>query len=108
MFAGDPPTIVSQLPDSELTAFAGDTVFFAVNASGVSLMYQWQMNETDLDDTSPGISGSTTPRLTVMNVEESDEDSYRCVVSNGNTSASVATSDPIQLTVCKYTNCIII
>ena len=102
LFAGDRPTIVNQLPESELTAFAGDTVDFAVNASGAALMYQWQRNETNLDDTSPRISGSTTSQLSVLNVEESDEGSYRCVVSNGNTPASVATSDPIQLTVCKY------
>ena len=101
LFAGNRP-IVGQSPESEITRDAGDTVEFAVNASGVSLMYQWQRNETDLDDTSPRISGSTTSQLSVLNVEESDEGSYRCVVSNGNTPNSVATSDPIQLTVCKY------
>ena len=102
LFAGDPPTI-SRQPDSEFTTFAGNTVDFAVNANGVSLMYQWQRNETDLDDTSPRISGSTTSQLQVASLEACDFGSYRCVVSNGPTPASVLIVGPIQLAVSKYT-----
>ena len=101
MFAGDPPTIVTQ-PDSEFTGFAGSTVNFMVSATGTPLTYQWQRNEIDLVDTPSELSGSNTSQLTVLNVEEDDEGSYRCVVSNGNTSASDAIYGPIQLVVCKY------
>ena len=107
MIAGDPPTIVTQ-PDSEFTAFAGSAVNFTVTATGTALTYQWQRNETDLVDTPSELSGTTTFQLSVLNVQESDEGSYQCVISNGNTPASDATSDPIQLIVCKYAYYIII
>ena len=102
LFAGDPPTI-SRQPASEFTAFAGNTVFFAANANGVSLVYQWQRNETDLNDTSPRVSGSTANQLQVTSVEACTFGSYRCVVSNGPTPVSMLIVGPIQLAVSKYT-----
>ena len=101
LFAGDPPIIVTQ-PDSEFTGFAGSDVDFMVSATGTALTYQWQRNEIDLVDTPSELSGTTTFQLSVLNVEENDEGSYRCVVSNGNTPASDAIYGPIQLTVCKF------
>ena len=79
-----------------------ETVEIIAFASGTALTYQWQRNEVDLVDIPPKITGATSTWLIVERVEENDEASYRCVVRNGNTSASVAIFGPIQLTVCKY------
>ena len=68
---------------------------FTVVANGSDLTYQWQRAEVNLTD-SAKYSGVTTASLTVMNVMETDEAVFRCIVTNA--VDSVRSSDA-QLTV---------
>jgi hypothetical protein len=69
-----PPAIVSQ-PASQ-TALVGDTVNFAVTATGdPPLSYQWRMNGADL-------TGQTTNSLTLNNVQPTNAGSYSVFVTN--------------------------
>ena len=63
------------------------------------LTYQWQLNDTNIDPSTPGVSGTTNATLTIDDVRESNEGMYQCVVTNdaGNT-----TSNAAQLTVCEW------
>jgi len=78
--AGIPPSIITQ-PASQ-TNYAGDTVTFAVTATGnAPLAYQWQKNTTNLTDGSE-ISGSATNTLTLTGISVSDYGNYSVVVTN--------------------------
>ena len=87
-------------PEDQLEATPGDTITFTVVAAGDFLMYIWQRNMVNLFDMGK-FSGTNTPTLTITDVQEEEEGTYRCVVSNviRNVTSRVA-----QLTVCKY-NC---
>ena len=74
------PVITSQ-PTSQI-AVAGSTVTLAVGVEGSSpLRYQWLWNGTNLAD-GAGVHGSTTARLALDNVQESEAGDYSVVVSN--------------------------
>ena len=60
---------------------AGSNAVFTVEASGGALSYQWQKNGTNVSN-GGGITGATTMSLTIAHVSQSDEGSYRVVVSN--------------------------
>lgn len=78
------------------TVAAGTNVFFSVGATGSgTLSYQWRKNGSPLAD-GGNISGATTATLAVNNVQESDEGSYACDVSN---SCGLVTSNAATLTV---------
>ena len=63
-------------------------------------MYQWQLNDRDLLDSSPeNVSGTTAATLTISNIDKSDEGMYRCITSND---AGHIASDHAQLTVCEF------
>ena len=64
-------------------------------ANGSDLTYQWQRAGVNLND-SAKYSGVTTASLIVMNVMETDEEMFRCIVTNA--VGSVPSSDA-QLTV---------
>ena len=94
----DPPTITDQTqPEDQLEVTPGDNVIFTVVANGTELMYQWQRNGSVLTDEGR-FSGTTTSALIIMAVQEDNEDTYQCIVSNivGNVTSRVA-----QLTVRK-------
>ena len=77
----------------------GDNVDFSVTATGVSLTYQWQKGEVDINDAAGTYSGTKTDTLTVESVTNpDDEGSFRVVVSNN---AGNVNSEPAMLSVCK-------
>ena len=83
----DPPAITAQ-PQS-LTKDPAESATFTVTATGTAtLTYQWRKDGSD-------ISGATSASYTIASVQESDEGSYDCVVSN---SIGSATSDAATLT----------
>jgi len=89
-----PPTIVEH--PTSLSLLAGETAVFTVEATGTEpLSYQWQKNGSNLSN-GGNISGATTDTLTITNVQSSDAANYRCVVTNGQGSA---TSDAATLAV---------
>ena len=85
-------------PEDLLEVTPGDNITFTVVAAGDLLMYTWQRNTVRLLDVGK-FSGTNTPTLTITDVREEEESTYRCVVSNviRNVTSRVA-----QLTVCKY------
>lgn len=76
---GSAPTITSH--PSNATEEEGEDATFSISATGAD-SYRWQKNGSNLSNSSK-YSGVTTTTLTVHDVEESDEGSYRCVASNG-------------------------
>ena len=72
-------------------------VITATTAAG-TLSYQWQRNGVDIP-TAAGVSGINSTTLTITNVQEVNEGSYSCVVTND---AGSTTSTTAQLTVCEY------
>ena len=60
----------------------GTNVLFSVIATGTApLSYQWQKDGVDLTD-GGSIIGASTSSVAIVDVMESDEGGYRCVVSN--------------------------
>ena len=86
----DPPIITDQPTSLEIVA--GQTATFSVIAIGVDLTYMWLMDGTV-------ITGVTSATYTITIVTESDEGQYQCIVTNA---AGTTTSEPANLTVCKY------
>ena len=70
----------------------GQPATFTVSATGDNLMYQWQVNGSNI------ATGATSATYTIAAVAESDEGEYRCVASNA---ANSVTSTAASLTVCK-------
>ena len=96
--AVDLPVIDVQ-PLDQVDVPEGNNAVFSVTATGVSLTYQWQKDNTNINDASGTYSGTTTAMLTVESVTDpDDEGSFRVVVSN---SAGDVTSNVAALTVCK-------
>ena len=95
----DQPQITLQ-PSDQSEVVPGSTVMFMITATTAAgtLSYQWQRNGDDIPPAS-GVSGTNSTTLTITNVQEVNEGSYSCVVTNdaGNTTSTTA-----QLTVCKY------
>jgi hypothetical protein len=80
-----PPSIVTQ--PMRQTAFVGDTVRFAVEATGdAPLSYQWRFNGLAL-------SGQTAPLITVTNVQLRNAGNYSVLVTN--VAGSVASSNAL-------------
>jgi len=91
-----PPQITAQ--PANVTTTNGGSASFTVTAVGSqTLLYQWQMNGTNLDDgdTDWGstISGSLTTNLTISAVSTNDAGHYQVVVANdfGSVTSRVAT-----------------
>ncbi|MDB6057638.1 MAG: Immunoglobulin I-set domain protein [Verrucomicrobiales bacterium] len=79
------PTIVSPPVNTNVTS--GNTVTFTVSAIGLPLSYQWYKEGVALTD-GAGVSGATTPILTVAAVTHSA--GYSVVVSNQADSVSAS------------------
>src|SRR5439155_3381208 len=85
------PPLIAMQPTNQTVA-PGATVAFTVTALGnLPLSYQWQKNGTNLTD-GGGVSGSSTPALTLNNVTEVANGTYAVIVSNvlGSVSSSGA------------------
>ena len=80
----EPPRIITHPKDSTYTV-PGQQVTFTVQATGTKpISYQWQWNpdkESVSEDWQP-CSGANTATLIIQNVQNSNEGSYRCVISN--------------------------
>ena len=84
------------------TKCAGSSASLSVTAtsSDGSLYYQWQKNNGgSWNNLSNGgdISGVTTSTLTISNLDASDDDDYRCVLTND--CGDNVTSNPASITV---------
>ena len=82
--AGTPPVLAS--PPRSLVVFAGMTASFTVGpAPDPFLSYQWQFNNgtyvTNLADGN-GITGSSTPTLTISNASLANAGAYSVIVTN--------------------------
>ena len=91
LFAVDSPTVIGQ-PTSHLSVVPGQSVSFAVIATGYNLMYQWQKDGVNIT------TGANSTAYIIQIVTDSDEGEYQCVVSNV---ADMVTSNAAILTVCK-------
>jgi hypothetical protein len=91
-FSADAPPTILQHP-SPANPCPAQTAQFSVTASGDSLQYQWQKDQSDLAD-GGDVSGATTATLTIANADSTDEADYRCVVTNAN---GTAYSNPASL-----------
>ena len=92
----EPPRIISHPNDSTYTV-PGQQVTFTVQATGTKpISYQWQWNpgKESVSDDWQSCSGANTATLTIQNVQNSNEGSYRCVISN---CAGSQTSKPANL-----------
>ncbi len=79
--APDSPTIVNAT-GGVLTFCAPSPVVLSVTAVGTPpITYQWRKNSGNLTD-GPGISGATTPQLTLTNLAPNAEGTYDCVVAD--------------------------
>jgi hypothetical protein len=86
-FAAGPSAALVDLPmitqqPSDKTIAPGGAADFAVAASALSpLGYQWQRNQVNL--TSGGhYSGCSTPTLNILDADNNDAATYRCVITN--------------------------
>jgi hypothetical protein len=75
------PAQITSQPTNE-AATLGGTAVFSVFATGTgSLAYQWLENGTNLSDGGQ-VSGSSTPTLTISNIQMGNIGSYQVLVSN--------------------------
>jgi uncharacterized repeat protein (TIGR03803 family) len=89
-----PPTIASQ--PTNLAVFAGANALFTVGtASNALVLYQWQLNGTNLADGGNRF-GSSTATLTISNAMPADAGTYSVIVSNA---LGIAASTGAVLTV---------
>lgn len=89
-----PPVITAGPAPRSL--YVGRTARFSGSAVGTSpLRYQWRKGDVDLQD-GDDVSGTTTPALSINNLEAADSGLYSLVVSN---EAGSVTSNPARLTV---------
>jgi len=91
---GDLPPAISADPVSQ-TLYAGRTATFTVSAVGTSPQYRWRKDNVPLTD-GGGISGATTPTLTIANVSAVNQGIYEVLITNR---VGSITSAPASLTV---------
>ena len=98
-----PPAIIVQ-PTNQAVA-VGATVTLAVTATGTApLNYQWQVNGTNLVNSSGQISGATSRSLNISNAQTTNSGNYMVIVTGpgGSITSSVAVltvaSSPVILT----------
>ncbi|HKW30231.1 MAG TPA: LamG-like jellyroll fold domain-containing protein, partial [Verrucomicrobiae bacterium] len=86
------PPVITQQPQASETLLAGATLIAGVSNNGnPPFVYRWYFN----NGTNP-ISASSSPTLTISNLQPADAGSYICVVSN---QYGTATSSALNLTV---------
>ena len=98
------PPVITMDPVSLFDVIPGSQVMFSVTASadpaGGTITYQWRVNGTDIVDDAK-FSGATTDTLTILDVQESDQGSFDCNVSNDDGDAFSST---VTLDVRKFLN----
>lgn len=95
---GGSSAIIFTAQPSDVTAAAGDTVSFHVDASGDNLTYLWQYCDKGSSAWSKcGMNSRTSDTLLVPVTVYRDGISYRCVITDG--SGNVVESDAAKLTV---------
>ena len=90
-----PPAPIITTEPASLATNAGGTAVFSVAATGASLSFQWQMDNTNLTD-SALIIGSTTATLRLSNVFGGSAGSYSVTITNA---GGATNSTPAILTV---------
>ena len=90
--------MITGQPDDQLDIAEGSDVPFIVAATSSLLTFQWQKDEANIAADVAKYSGIDKNHLIVMNVAESDNGQYRCIVSN---MVDTATSSEATLLVCK-------
>ena len=94
-------------PVDQTDIVPGSNVLFSVTATGTApLSYQWQKDGVDLTD-GGSIIGASTSSLAIVDVMESDEGGYRCVVSNvaGTDTSNTSLLTVGELTITMATKC---
>ena len=89
---------VTDQPVDQIDISVGSNVPFMVTVTGSLLTYQWQRGRTSILPDSTKYSGINTNHLIIMDVDESDNGEYRCMVMNA---AGTTTSNEATLQVCK-------
>ncbi len=90
------PAITGQPASKSVSV--GESVTFAVTATGSNLTYQWQFRTSDTGAwKNSGMTGSKTDSITVKGTQDRDGYQYRCVVTDG--SGNKVTSKGATLTV---------
>ena len=89
-----PPFLITGHPWT-VTINPGQTAPFNVSATGTGLSYQWRRNDVALGN-GAGISGATTPRLTITGAQLPNGGFYTCAVTMG---ATTLVSNEAQLVV---------
>ena len=90
------PVVITVQPDDQ-TVNPGTAVSMIVTATGTDpLTFQWQKDGVD-------ISGATSDALAIASVQESDEGSYACMVTNIvgsvlSNAAVITVNDPVVIT----------
>lgn len=77
---GEPP-VIDEEPVPQAIAAEDDATFTVAASGGAPLSYQWRKDGADLSD-GGGVSGATTPTLTLTAVDTADAGLYSCRVSN--------------------------
>ena len=90
--------MITDQPDDQLDIAEGSDVSFIVTATSSLLSFRWQKDGANIAADAAKYSGINTNHLIVMNVAESDNGDYRCIVSNA---VNTATSSEATLLVCK-------
>ncbi len=75
-------TAIAQQPSDATVAFGGMTNLSIAATGDGTLAYQWQKNQTNLNN-GGHYSGCTTVTLTISNASTNDAANYRCVVTGG-------------------------
>ena len=94
--SANPPKI-TQHPKDQSVATGAD-VSFHVEATGDDLNFQWQKNQSNLDD-GDRCCGTHTNTLRILEAEMSDKGCYRCLMMNP---VGKELSDEAFLTVSKW------
>ncbi len=84
--------VITLQPESQSVVASGTVTFNAQAESTAPLMYQWQVNGTNLND-SGRISGSSSTNLTISAITPADAGNYQLIASNsfGSVTSAVAT-----------------
>lgn len=75
-----PPSITAGLQDQAVAA--GEALTLTVTASGTGLAYRWLLNGEPLAD-GAGVTGTSTPTLTLSNVQPAQSGTYTVLVTDG-------------------------
>lgn len=94
----DQPQSVTVEPDADPSFTFTVAANSGLNASNATLSYQWRKNGVKLTD-GTGISGVTTTTLSLTDVDQSDEGSYDCLVTQTVSITPAGETEPTPLTV---------